>query len=153
MAKSSLEKAIEKQQREAKKMADQEARRQRASAIVNGQPQIGGMRIMDQAAEEVFKAVLSCYDGNEKRYVHSNCDVIPEAHQNSLLLEFEKLTTSSLRDESCCSNCSFVIWGGVSFTLRSSSSSDTFFSIFPTCSTNALVDSSSRLTCSSEYAN
>jgi hypothetical protein len=92
MAKSSLEKAIEKQQREAKKMADQEARRQRASAIVNGQPQIGGMRIMDQAAEEVFKAVLSCYDGNEKRYVHSNCDVIPEAHQNSLLLEFEKLT-------------------------------------------------------------
>ncbi len=66
MAKSSLEKAIEKQQREAKKMADQEARRQRASAIVNGQPQIGGMRIMDQAAEEVFTAVLNCYDGNEK---------------------------------------------------------------------------------------
>lgn len=92
MAKSSLEKAIEKQQREAKKMADQEARRQRASAIVNGQPQIGGMRIMDQAAEEVFTAVLNCYDGNEKRYVHSNYDVIPEAHQNSLLLEFEKLT-------------------------------------------------------------
>lgn len=92
MAKSSLEKTIEKQQREAKKMADQEARRQRASAIVNGQPQVGGMRIMDQAAEEVFAAVLSCYDGNEKRYVHSNCDVIPEAHQNSLLLEFEKLT-------------------------------------------------------------
>ncbi len=92
MAKSNLEKAIEKQQKEAKRMADQEARRQRASSIVNGQPQIGGMRIMDQAAEEVFKAVLSCYDGNENRYVHSNYDVIPDAHKNSLLLEFEKLT-------------------------------------------------------------
>jgi len=92
LAKSSFEKAIEKHQKEAKRMADQEARRQRASAIVNGQPQVGGMRIMDQAAEEVFKAVLSCYDGNEKRYVHSNYDVIPDAHQNSLLLEFEKLT-------------------------------------------------------------
>ena len=92
MAKSSLEKAIEKQQRAAKKMADQEARRQRASAIVNGQPQIGGMRIMDSAAEEVFAAVLSCYDGNEKRYVHSNCDVIPEMYQNSLQDVFERLT-------------------------------------------------------------
>ena len=27
-----------------------------------------------------------------RSYVHSNYDVIPEAHQNSLLLEFEKLT-------------------------------------------------------------
>ena len=51
MAKSNLEKVIEKREKEAKKMADQEARRQRASTIVNGQPQIGGMRIMDQTAE------------------------------------------------------------------------------------------------------
>ncbi len=92
MAKSSLEKAIEKQNRDTKKLLDQEARRQRAKAIVDGQPQVGGMRIMDPAAEEVFQAVLSCYDGNEERDVHSNYNVIPKSHQNSLLLEFEKLT-------------------------------------------------------------
>ncbi len=101
MAKSNLEKVIEKREKEAKKMADQEARRQRASTIVNGQPQIGGMRIMDQTAEEVFKAVLSCYDGNEKRFVHSNYDVIPEAHQNSLMLEFEKLTMYGVITSPC----------------------------------------------------
>jgi len=37
MAKSPIEKAIEKQQREAKKMAQVGARRQRAASIVNGQ--------------------------------------------------------------------------------------------------------------------
>ena len=38
MAKSSLQKAIEKQQKEAKRMAENEARRQRASQVVSGQP-------------------------------------------------------------------------------------------------------------------
>lgn len=91
MAKSSLEKAIEKQQREAKRLADQEARRQTAATIVKGQPCISGMRIMDTAAEEVFLAILSIYDGNETRHVYGDYDVIPEAYQNSIGLEFEKL--------------------------------------------------------------
>lgn len=47
MAKTQLEKAIEKQQREQKKLAAQEARRQQASMIVSGQPVVGNMRIMD----------------------------------------------------------------------------------------------------------
>lgn len=91
MAKSSFEKAIEKQQREAKRLADQEARRQTAATIVKGQPYISGMRIMDTAAEEVFQAILSIYDGNETRHVYGDYDVIPEAYQNSIGLEFEKL--------------------------------------------------------------
>ena len=64
MAKSSFEKALEKQQKEAKRLADKQqreenrrmenaARRERASSIVNGQPLIGDMRIMDISAEEV----------------------------------------------------------------------------------------------------
>ena len=92
MAKSSLEKALEKQQREAKKAADQAARRQRASAIVQGQPLVGGMRIMDQASEEVFNGILSCYESNEKHYVKGSYDVIPEPFQDTILLEFEKLS-------------------------------------------------------------
>lgn len=92
MAKSSLEKAIEKQQREDKKRAEREARRQRAAAIVSGQPTIGGMRIMDAAAEEILQIVISQYDGNESRNVRGNYNVIPEAYHSSLRLEFEKLS-------------------------------------------------------------
>lgn len=92
MAKTSYEKALEKKQREDKKLAEQEARRQRASAIVNGQPIIGGMRIMDAASEEIFKIILEEYDGNEERFVHKGYDVIPSAYHSSLLLEFEKLS-------------------------------------------------------------
>ncbi len=92
MAKSGLEKTIEKQQREAKKLAEQEARRQKASAIISGQPLLGGLRIMDAASEEVFQALLQCYDGNENRSINGNYDNIPKAYHNSLLLEMEKLS-------------------------------------------------------------
>ena len=57
MAKSNLEKAIEKQQKEAKRQAEQDARRQRASTIINGQPMVDGMRIMDAAACLLYTSV------------------------------------------------------------------------------------------------
>lgn len=91
MAKSSIEKAIEKQQKEAKKLAEQEALRQRANAIVSGQPIIGGMRMMDAASEEILSSLLSIYDGNSNRKVMSKPNVVPESYSNSLHLEFEKL--------------------------------------------------------------
>ena len=102
MAKSPIEKALEKQQREAKKLADKQLREQKrqaqkemnhqvASTIVSGQPIIGGMRIMDSSSEEILKCILSAYDGNEDREVRGNGAVIPTAYQSSLLLEFEKL--------------------------------------------------------------
>ncbi len=92
MAKSPFEKAMEKQQREAKRLAEQETRRQRANAIVSGQPVIGGMRIMDAASEEILKILLSAYDGNSERKVKSKPNIIPDAYAGSLLLEFEKLS-------------------------------------------------------------
>lgn len=92
MAKSAFEKAIDKQNKEAKKLAEQETRRQRASAIVNGQALVGGMRIMDAASEELLAVFLNLYDGNEEKQVRGNYDNIPKAYHNSLLLEFEKLS-------------------------------------------------------------
>lgn len=92
MAKSSLERVIEKQQREAKKMAEDEARRQRASAIISGQPIIGGIRIMDSTAEELFSIILQRYDGNENRVVRGNLSDLPKSIVSSVLLEFEKLS-------------------------------------------------------------
>ena len=113
MAKSALEKAIEKQQKEAtkniqkkiqadKKIADKqqretnkhtrlEARRMRAASIVNGQPTYNGMKIVDKTAEELIKIFCDGFNGN-KEYRITNHDVeIPMYIQNNLELEFEKL--------------------------------------------------------------
>ena len=50
MAKSSYERALDKQRRETKRIAEQEACRAQARAIVDGQPIVGGMRILDKAS-------------------------------------------------------------------------------------------------------
>lgn len=92
MAKDPYTKALEKQIKETKKIAEQENRRQRANAIVSGQPFVGGMRIMDAAAEELLGILLKNYDGNEEKQVRGNYDCIPKAYHTSLSLEFEKLS-------------------------------------------------------------
>ena len=102
MAKSAIEKAIERQQKEAKRLADKQLREQKrlaekemnhqvASTIVNGQPIIGDIRILDKASAEILKYILSVYDNNEERNVRGNYGVIPAAYHTSLNLEFEKL--------------------------------------------------------------
>lgn len=112
MAKSAFEKAIEKQQREAKKLANKQLREQKrqiqretnrqiASTIVNGQPIIGGMRIMDASSEEILRCILSVYDGNENREVHGNDSIIPIAYQSSLSLELEKLKMYGMLSSVC----------------------------------------------------
>lgn len=112
MAKSAIEKAIEKQQREAKKLAEKQLREQRkqiqqetnrqvASTIVNGQPIIGGMRMMDTSSEEILKCILSAYDGNENHQVRGNDTIIPVAYQSSLSLEFEKLKMYGVLTYAC----------------------------------------------------
>ena len=83
MAKSSLQRAIEKQQKEAKRMAENEIRRQRASQVVSGQPMIGGMRIMDQSAEELFEIILSKYEPNDKMLVSGMDDCFPSQYHFS----------------------------------------------------------------------
>ena len=92
MAKTTYEKALEKQQRENQKIAVQEARRQYASTIVSGQPVVSGMRIMDAASEEVFAALLKLYDGNENRYIQGDNSVFPAPYRSSIPSEFEKLS-------------------------------------------------------------
>lgn len=91
MVKSSYERAMDKQMKEAKKQAEEAARRERANAIVSGQPSVNGFRIMDQTSEEMLKIILECYDSNTNNLVKGNYDVFPEYIQNSIGLEFEKL--------------------------------------------------------------
>ncbi len=54
MAKSAQEKAVKKQIKEAKKQADDTARRERAKSIIDGQPIRNGMRSMDGNAEQLL---------------------------------------------------------------------------------------------------
>ena len=105
MAKSSWEKTFEKnvkkqieankriaakQEREAKQQARIEARQNQASSIVNGQPTIGSVRLLDKTAEELVVILAEGYKRED--YVVANEDVIiPVYLEKNLVLEFEKL--------------------------------------------------------------
>lgn len=62
-----------------------------AHTIVNGQPMVGGMRIIDSGAEEILGIILKLYDGNENRSVENDISVFPTPYEYSLSIEFEKL--------------------------------------------------------------
>lgn len=127
MAKSALEKALEKHQKEAarnlqkqiqadKRLADKqqreanrqariEARRTRAASIVNGQPTYGSIKIVDPTAEELISILCNGYKRED--YTITDQDVeLPEYMQNDLEFEFEKLKQYGL-----ISNYSYYISG------------------------------------------
>lgn len=112
IAKSSLEKALEKHQKEIvrqvkkqvdadKKLANKQkrevdrqaridSRRERAASIVAGQPIVGDMRILDNSSEELVSLICKGY--SQKDYRVTNKDVeIPVYLESDLALEFEKL--------------------------------------------------------------
>ncbi len=107
MAKSSLEKQIEKASKQQKLLADKKrkeeqkqarenareaqkvATRERAASIVNGQSFVDGFLIMDATAEEVLKCLLDCERSNGNRVSYNN-DIFPVYVQASLDLEMEK---------------------------------------------------------------
>lgn len=92
MAKNSLERRIEKQQQEANRIANQEARQKRAESIINGQPIVGSMRIMDKASEEILQIILNQYHETQNNAVSGEASLFPEMYHSSLSLEFEKLS-------------------------------------------------------------
>lgn len=109
MAKTPLEKQIEKAQKEVKlqaqkqlkesqkqareerRMANREATRQRAATIVGGQPTVWGIRIMDSTAEETLKCLLEKCSNLETGYVNYDYENFPEYVTHDLSLELEKL--------------------------------------------------------------
>ena len=97
MAKSALEKAIEKQTKQAKEAerkrerdARKEAIRERAASVVNGQPLVNGFRIMDETAEEILKCLLEHKDENSSRIAFED-DIFPDYARLSIGIELEKL--------------------------------------------------------------
>lgn len=109
MAKSELEKQLEKQMRQQKQLDDrkrrdeqkrirdearsakEEAVRQRAATIVGGSELISGMRIMDKTSEDILDCLLKC-ERNQNNHISFEYDIFPEYVQMSISLELEKLT-------------------------------------------------------------
>lgn len=99
MPKSNIEKQLEKlqkenkrQQADDKKQAIKAEIRERASSIVNGQPIIKGLRIMDETSEILLQALLKIYKEKDSCHINFSYDVLPECVQSYIGLEFEKLT-------------------------------------------------------------
>ena len=90
-AKSSEQKAIEKQMKENQRIERDAARRERASGIVNAAKYIGDFRVMDPDAEKVLEIALEQYNGNDSNFVTVSDDAVPKHLSNSLSLEAEKL--------------------------------------------------------------
>jgi hypothetical protein len=91
MAKTAMERAIEKQQKEQRKIAREAQIRDRANAIVSDAKHIGTFRIMDKESEMLLEEILKQYDGNDNNYVNFNEEPLPRALQESISLGFEKL--------------------------------------------------------------
>ncbi len=133
MAKSSLEKALEKHQKEMerqvrkqidaeKRLADKkrrdlerqariDARRERASSIVTGQPTVGDIKILDSSAEEVVSLLSKGCNGENYRITNSDVS-IPAYLEQDLALEFEKLKQYGL-----ISNYNYYISGCWEITI------------------------------------
>ena len=97
MAKSSLEKTIERQIKQAKdaerkreRDARKEATRERAASVVNGQPIINGLRILDATSEEILKCLLE-HKSEESSRVSFDDSIFPNYVRMSLGIELEKL--------------------------------------------------------------
>lgn len=97
-----LEQAIKKQQQEAKRLAEKqvrEAKRQAekdariavAKSIVEKQPVIGGIKMLDKNSEEVLKILLKMYNECKSYDIQASYDEIPEGYQNGLTQIFDNL--------------------------------------------------------------
>ena len=87
--KSQLQKTLEKQQKEQKKIAREEKIRERASAIVSAAQYIGSFRVMDKESEMLLEEILKQYDGNGNNYVNFETRELPRVLQESLDVGYE----------------------------------------------------------------
>lgn len=88
------EEQAKQQEQQSRQYSCLEARQLRASTIVNAQPTIGGVHIMDSSAEELLHSLLAVYDGNQDRLISTNRFIFPSGYRNdpmSTALEMEKL--------------------------------------------------------------
>ena len=91
MAKTDLQRALEKQQKEQQKHAREAQIRERASAIVAAAKHVGSFRVMDKESEALLEEILRQYNGNDKNEVNFNIEQLPQYLQDSISVGYEKL--------------------------------------------------------------
>ena len=91
MAKTSFEKAIDKQNKANEKAVREARNRQIAETIIAGQPIVYGVRILDSDSEELLDAILSQYDGNDNNHVGFRGDGLSRSLRDSIAIQYEKL--------------------------------------------------------------
>ena len=101
-----LEQAIKKQQQEAKRLAERQAREAKiqtaknariavAKSIVEKQPVLGGIKMLDKNSEELLKILLKMYDDCKCFDIHADYDEIPEGYQSGLTQILDNLKQST----------------------------------------------------------
>lgn len=91
MAKTDLQRTLEKQQKEQQKHAREARIRERAAAIVAGAKHVGSFRVMDKESEALLEEILRQYNGNDKNEVCFNIEQLPQYLQDSISVGYEKL--------------------------------------------------------------
>ena len=86
-----LEQQSKRQQQEARRLAEKEKRIAIAKSIVESQPVIGGMKIMDRNSEEILKILLKMYDECKSYDISESDKNIPEGYQDGLIQIFDAL--------------------------------------------------------------
>lgn len=87
-----LEQAIKKQQQEAKRQTEKNARIAVAKSIVEKQPIVGGIKMLDKNSEELLRILLKMYDECKCFDIHADYEEIPEGYQNGLTQILDNLT-------------------------------------------------------------
>ncbi len=91
MTKTKLERTLEKQNRERRRETMKANNMKIAESLVNSQPIINGIKIMDEDAEAFLDAILDQYDGNENNHVGFKSDLLPRPLIESSAVQYEKL--------------------------------------------------------------
>ena len=97
-----LEQAIKKQQHEAKRLAEKQAREAKiqaeknarivaAKSIVEKQPVVGGIKVLDKNSEGILKILLKMYDKRKSYEIQADYDEIPEEYQSGLIQILDNL--------------------------------------------------------------
>ena len=85
-------KEAQKQAKQQKEASRKEALRQQAASIVGAQQKIDGFCILDSNAETVLTILIDNCNNRENGHVNFKNDIFPESLQNAISLELEKLT-------------------------------------------------------------
>ena len=99
MTKTPEQKALEKQIKQQKEIAQKAQRRERAAQIIGSARYINGFRVLDPDSESILKVALDTYNGNELNRVTVANDTVPKFLRYALMQECENLVQYGMLTE------------------------------------------------------